>query len=245
MSQAPNPPPPPRFEFARDTFAFANELVCEYRFDTPDGRPRLTPRQPRPDYALRCFVVVRAARQFRYHAEFQPGQAPLPASEVHRRIREVIRRNPRIPCPPERRVQFPGFDGLRSFSVAWETGLKAMCGGAWRSYVLRSHWRMVLPILRGHQSRTAKRLTQELAAGRTPIVHLVRFPRLTINHGMLVFDTEGSGTGQVFLAYDPNDPAQPARLTYSPATRTFSLPANWYWEGGKLDIIEIYRNWWF
>ena len=28
------------------------------------------PREPKPDYAHRCFVLARAARQFLYHARF-------------------------------------------------------------------------------------------------------------------------------------------------------------------------------
>jgi hypothetical protein len=238
-------PPLHCFQFERDTFAFANELVCEYRFDAPDGRPKLTARVPRPDYTLRCFVLVRAARQFLYHAEFQPGLPLLPEAECRRRVRQVISRNPRVPCAPERRVRFPGCEGLRALSRIGEQLLKAECGGAWRSYVLRSHWRMVFPLSRRQQERTAERLQARLAAGFPPIVHLVRFPQLTINHGMLVFAAELSGRQTIFQAYDPNDPACPARLAYDADARTFSLPANRYWAGGNLDIIEIYRSWWF
>jgi hypothetical protein len=245
MLQAPIPFSPRRFEFARDTFAFANELVCEYVFDAAGGRPRMVGRQPRPDFALRCFVLARAARQFFYHAEFLPGQTPVAEAQYGRCIREVMRRNPRVPCAPAQRVRFPGYDSLREFSGAWERLLKATCGGAWRSYVLRSHWRMVFPISRRHQARTAATLREKLAIGAPPIVHLVRFPQLTINHGMVVFDAEPAGQAIQFLAYDPNDPSQPARLTYTPATRGFSLPANRYWPGGNLKVIEVYRAWWF
>jgi hypothetical protein len=245
MPQGPIMPLPRRFRFERDTFAFANELVCEYRFDSPDGRPKLTARVPRPAYTLRCFVLARAARQFLYHAEFQPDLPSLPEAECRRRVRQVIFRNPRVPCAPERRVRFPGCDGLRAFSRIGEKLLKDECGGAWRSYVLRSHWRMVFPLSRRHQARTAGRLQARLAVGFPPIVHLVRFPQLTINHGMLLFDADQQGQRTVFRAYDPNDPARPALLAYDQATRRFSLPANRYWAGGNLDVIEIYRTWWF
>ena len=130
MPQALNIPSPRRFEFERDTFAFPNELVCEYVFDPAGGRPKMVAKEPRPEYALRCFPLVRAARQFFYHAEFQPQQAPLGEAECRRRIREVISRNPRVPCSPETRVGFPGFAGLRTFSAAGEQLLKAECGGA-------------------------------------------------------------------------------------------------------------------
>ena len=246
MPQAPTTPLPcRRFEFERDTFAFANELVCEYVFDPASGRPTMIPKQPRPDYALRCFVLARAARQFLYHAEFQPDQSPLAEPEIRRRVRTVIARNPRVPCALAKRVGFPGYAGLRAFSQAWEKLLKAECGGAWRSYVLRSHWRMVFPISRAQQQRTCLQLAEQLARGTPPIVHLVRFPQLTINHGMTLFGVEQRAGATCFQAYDPNVPAEPAKLTFDHAARSFTLPANRYWPGGKLDIIEIYRSWWF
>ena len=46
-----------------------------------------------------------------------------------------------------------------------------------------------------------------------------------------------------FQGYDPNIPAHPVELTYRHADRTFYFPSNHYWAGGKLQVIEIYRNW--
>jgi hypothetical protein len=65
-----------------------------------------------------------------------------------------------------------------------------------------------------------------------------------MNHGMVLFDADETETGVVFQAYDPNDPVKPSVITFDAATRTVSLPANRYWIGGKLDVIEIYRHWW-
>lgn len=234
-----------RFEFERDTFDFANELVCEYVFDPAEPRPRMVAKSPRPAYVLRCFVLARAVRQFFYHARFEPGAPPLAEADYRRRIRAILRRNPRVRSPEERRVTFPGYEGLRSFSRTWETLLKRTCGGAWRSYVLRSHWRMVFPISRRHQERTRTSLLARLKAGHPPIVHVVRFPQLTINHGLTLFAAEADAAGTRFLAYDPNDPSAPVQLTFDPGARTFLLPANRYWAGGPLDVIEIYRSWWF
>jgi hypothetical protein len=246
MPQAPTHPPAcRRFEFERDTFAFANELVCEYVFDPAGGRGRMVLRRPRPNYTLRCFVLVRAARRFLYHAEFHPEVAPAGEREYRHAIREVVRRSPREPSAAGRRVVFPGHASLRAFSGDHEALLKAECGGAWRSYVLRSHWRMVFPITRRHQQETALRLVTSLEQGVPPVVHLVRFPQLTINHGMLVYGVEPGPRGMRFRAYDPNDPAGPTTLTFDEGTRTFTLPANRYWSGGRLDVIEICRNWWF
>ena len=235
---------PPRFVFERDTFAFSNELVWEYQFPGPDTPPVIRRRVPPPTYALRCFVLVRAARQFLYHAHFQPHLPMLDEPGYRRCIRRVLRRNPRTPCLPEQRVAFPGYDGLRAFSRDWALTLKALCGGAWRSYVLRSHWRMVFPISRRHQARTAARLTAQVAAGRSAVVHLVRFPQLTINHGILVSDSIDQPQRIEFRAYDPNAPAAPVVLTYDRDARQFRFSPNVYWPGGPLDVIEIFSHWW-
>jgi len=236
---------PGGFVFDRDSFAFANELHWEYCFNTATGRTTIRKRDPKPDYALRCFVLIRAARQFLYHARFEEQPAGDASEQTwRRRIKEVVSRNPRVRCRPGDEVEFPGYANLRQFSRAHERLLKAECGGAWRSYVLRSHWRMIFPISRTHQARTAEQLLTAIRRGGSPIVHLVRFPKLTINHGMLLFEAMETASGAVFLAYDPNDPEKPSEITFDAATNVFSLPANRYWIGGRLDVIEIYRRWW-
>ena len=233
-----------RFEFERDSFAYPNELVWEYQFTNGAGRMTMRPRLPRPAYTHRCFVLTAAARRFQFHAGFDPDQPRLADEAYRQRVRAVLGRSPRRVSPPEQRIRFPGYTGLRQFSAAQERLLKAKCGGAWRSYVLRSHWRMVFSISRAHQQRTAGQLGDTIQRLGSAVVHLVRFPKLTINHGMILFAAEPGAGGWRFGAYDPNDPRRPAELTYHAATRTFELPANAYWPGGALDVIEIYRNWW-
>ena len=234
---------PRRFEFARDNFAFANELLWEYQFGAAAGKTTFYQRKPKPDYALRCFVLTRAARQFLYHARFDAGQKIAGDKIYSGLIQKIISRNPRTPCEPENQIVIPGFAGLREFSAAREKLLKAECGGAWRSYVLRSHWRMLFPISRGHQKLTAENLAAEIKKNFSPIIHLVKFPALTINHGMILFDAvEGENEIQ-FFAYDPNLPAKPARLIFNREKKTFFLPPNTYWPGGELNVIEIFRSW--
>ncbi|HEX7788086.1 MAG TPA: hypothetical protein VF653_17845 [Methylomirabilota bacterium] len=231
------------FQLERDAFAFPNELVWEYHFDPARAATVFRRRVPPPDYVHRCFPLVRAARQFLYHARFQPD-APRASDAVYRRlIRSVLDRDPRRPPSVDGRVVVPGFAGLRELSRERPALLKQECGGAWRSYVMRSHWHIVVPVSRRHQERTAVRLLEEVEAGRAPIVHLLRFPSLAINHGMVVFDGTRTDDGACFLTYDPNDPDRPARLTYDRDRRTFSLPANRYWRGGDLNLFEIFRRW--
>ncbi|HPA20483.1 MAG TPA: hypothetical protein PLU30_22220 [Verrucomicrobiae bacterium] len=244
----PAPPPtdadhPGGFLFERDTFYFPNELVWEYRFETAAGPPVVRRRIPPPTYSHHCFVLVRSARQFLYHASFEPSEPPVDPASYRERIRNVVSRNPRVPAKPGQRIPFPGFRGLREFSQQHERLLKCCCGGAWQSYVLRSHWRMVLPISRNHQKRTAAQLTHKIQSGIAPIVHLVRFPQLTINHGMILFSVTGEPDHLKFAAYDPNVPERPSQLTYDARSASFSMPRNSYWKGGSLDAIEIYHGW--
>lgn len=244
MPPAPDSVVPRRFVFERDTLAFPNELVWEYRFGA-DGAWQVRRREPPPDYAHRCFVLARAVRQFLYHARFDATAPRLDEPGYRARVRAVLRRAPWRPATPQTQIVIPGYPGLRDFSRDWEPLLKAECGGAWRSYLLRSHWRMVLPISRRHQAATARRLRQRLGAGLVPVVHLVCFPRLTINHGMVLFAERAAAGAIEFRAYDPNRPEAPETLIYEPARRTFRLPPTRYWPGGDLNVIEIYRSRWF
>jgi hypothetical protein len=233
----------PPFQFERDTFAFANELVWEYRFNPQTGAMSISRNRPRPTYVHRCFVLVRSCRQFLYHCQFDAGLPALDAPAYRGIIRKVVARSPRRPSPDTERIVVPGFDGLRRFSQAHETLLKAECGGAWESYVLRSHWRMTFPITRQHQERMARQLVAAFAEKPAPIVHLVRFPQLTINHGVVLFGFIETNDAIRFQAYDPNVPDHPAELTYNRVERTFYFPRNHYWPGGKLNVIEVYCGW--
>ncbi len=231
------------FRFERDTFAFAHELVWQYRFDPVTGAMTTFRTAPPPSYYHRCFVMVRTVRQFFYHARFEPGRPALETALYCPLIRQVVSRNPRQgSAAPEQRVVLPGYDGLRSFSQAHEPLLKDQCGAAWQSYFLRSHWRMVFPVWARHQEQTARRLARSLRQGRVVIVHLFRFPRITINHGLLLYALAESEREIQFAAYDPNIPAHPVQLTYDRARRAFCFPPACYWAGGTVSVIEIFRG---
>jgi hypothetical protein len=234
---------PRRFDFARDSFAFANELLWEYELDAAAGKMIFRRREPKPGYAHRCFVLTRAARQFLYHSRFDAEQKIAGDDIYQKLIRKILSRCPRTPDEIEGQIAVPGFASLREFSGARENLLKAECGGAWHSYVLRSHWRMIFPISRKHQNMTAENLAAKIKRNFSPIVHLVKFPSLTINHGMILFEAAESGNEIRFFAYDPNLPERPEQLIFNRAAKTFFLPSNSYWPGGGLNVIEIFRNW--
>ena len=231
-----------RFVFDRDTLAFANQLVWEYRFDER-GRWISQPREPKPDYTHHCFVVARSAKQFFAHARFDPGR-PVADPETYRRlVRQVVSIRPSRELPDGEQIVIPGYANLREFSRAHEELLKAECGGAWHSYFQHGHWRMIWPFTRRHQAKMAVELAGDLKQNRPPLVHVVRFPALTINHALLLYDCAESEGEIRFAAYDPNAPEKPVTLAYDRATRTFSLPTNSYFLGGRVDVYEIYRNW--
>jgi hypothetical protein len=232
-----------RFCFERDTFAFAHELVWKYHFDPATGAMTTYKADPPPTYYHRCFVLVRATRLFFDYARFAP-ELPLADVETCRAlIRKIIARNPRRQCPDANRIVIPGFDGLRSFSRAHEALLKAECGAAWESYFLRSHWRMIFRVSGRFQEKMAEKLKRSLQKRGVSLVHLFRFPRITINHGMVLFGFAESDEKIEFEAYDPNIPEHPVTLVYEKNRRVFTFAPNIYWGGGRLSVMEIYGDW--
>jgi hypothetical protein len=241
-SFATSEPPVRGFSFEKDTFTFANELIWQYHIDPVTRTTRFERNDPPPTYSHRCFVVVRSARQFFYHARFEPALPAVEASAYRQLIREVVSRPPRRRCSEQDRIVFTGYDCLRAFSKAHEPLLKAECGGPWQSYFLRSHWRMIFPVRRWHQARIAKRLCKRVREGRAPAAHLFRFPRISINHGIMLYALAETERDFQFEAYDPNLPGHPVKLHYDRASRTFSFPPTIYWAGGPVNVIEIFRG---
>ncbi len=228
------------FRFEQDTMAYANELVWEYIIDPASGKATAHRREPKPEYALHCFVLARSVRQFIDHACFDPALPKVDQVTYRQLIRQVVRRNPRKISEESERVVIPGYASLREFSQSHESMLKVECGGAWQSYFQRGNWRMIFPFPRRHQRQTAERLRNALKQNRFPIIHLVRFPALTINHAMLVFDCSDEAGQFRFATYDPNDPAAPAVLHFDRDSQSFSLLRNKYFAGGRVNVYEIY-----
>lgn len=240
---SPGPPvaaPPPRpFSFAHDTFAYVNELVWSYHFDA-DGRLIDVARETPTEFGQRCAVMVRAARQFLVHARFEPDAPRIDRQGYADLVARVLARNPRRKLPDAEPVVIPGYAGLRELSEDHEDLLKRAIGGPWRSYVQKGNWRMIYPFLRFQQQRTADDLVDDLRRGEPAIVHVVRFPKITINHTVLVFDAEETREEIRFAFYDPNDAREPLMLRYDRALRTFYYPATPYFGGGPVRVYEIY-----
>ena len=185
------------FDFQTDSFSYANDLVWDYHFDA-NGKWVHQRHEPTPDYTHHCFVVARSARQFFENARFDATK-PVATVETYRRlIRHVVSVDPSRPLPESKKIVIPGYANLREFSAGQEQPLKEECGGAWQSYVQRGHWRMVFPFSRTHQDHTAEELVADLKQNRPPVVHVVRFPQLTINHAVLLFDAKRAPTRKSF-----------------------------------------------
>lgn len=244
VPQASAPVPQP-FRFPQDAFAFSNQTFWVYRVDPDTGRMTHQDRQPPPDFAHRCFVVVQAAKKFHLHARFDPD-APQPSPAAARDLAQaVLRRSDHQPSHPDQRVVIPGYTDVSAFSEAHEEALKETLGGAWQSYAQRGHWRMILPFSRRSQSRFAEKLLAKVIAGQPAVVHIVRFPALTINHAVLAFDAVASDTEIRFFTYDPNNAAHPVTLTFHRASSRFEFPPTPYFAGGRVDAYEVYRSFWY
>ena len=230
------------FDFQTDSFAYANELVWEYHFDD-NGKWVHHRREPPADYTRHCFVVARSARQFFENARFDAAKPVVTDAEYRKLVHRVVSVDPSHPLPEEKKILIPGYANLRDFSTAHEALLRSECGGWWQSYFQRGNWRMILPFSRANQEQTAERLVTDLKNNRPPVVHVVRFPQLSINHAVLLFGAKETGTNIVFSVYDPNKPEAPKTLTYDRATRTFNFPGNDYWPGGRVDVYEVYWKW--
>jgi hypothetical protein len=234
--------PPVNFNFSRDSFAFANDLVWSYSFDA-QGRWTAHARDPKPDYSLHCFVLARSSEQFFKFARFDPQQPIADDATYRRLVKKVVSISPRKHLPPSEKIVVPGYADLKEFSTAYEKLLKEECGGVLQSYFQRGNWRMVFPFSRHEQEKMAKQLLASVRQDGIAVVHVLRFPSLSINHALLLFGATESNKEIAFSAYDPNNPAQPVALTFYRTNRSFVLPVTHYYPGGRVDVYQVYHRW--
>jgi hypothetical protein len=236
----PNEVAPRGFDFARDTFAYTNDLYWSYEPRPGDAVTRVS-RAP-VEFGQRCISIVRAARQFFHAARFSADAPALSEEEYRERVRAVLGSDPRIEGSAETPTVIPGYPDLRSFSRAHERLLKQELGGRISSYLQRGNWRMILPFTRWHERSTAEALLDHLARGGLPLVRVVNFPVIDINHALLVFDAEPRPGEIRFLAYDPNDVERPVALVFDRASARFRFPRTAYFAGGPVNVYEIFTG---
>lgn len=237
-----------RFQFERDTFAFANETVFEYQDGHPHLRGPATNTTPQKRYASRCFVMTRAVLQFHKFARFDSRGAPLDDQALAERIRAVTRQEAwEEAWPANRRIVFPGYANLRAMSQARGRVLQDNIGLGWPTYFRLGNFRMVHEHSRGYQEQTHAHLEAALARGELFVVYLSTFPSLTINHAVLVYarrtaSPRGAGAKRIdrYAVYDPNHPKRPRELTWAPGDRAFAYQKDWDFVGGFVEVYQIY-----
>ncbi len=237
---APRPSGVRLFEFERDTFAYANETKWRYEVDETTQRQIMAWRNPIPEYTLRCFVMVRAVKQFFLHAQFKGDRHGGNEDLLRNRIAEVMRRSPRVPAISDHPVILTGPSSLRDLSREHEKLLKVTCGGVWQSYFQRGNWRMVLPVWPSQQERIARQAQASILSGTPAAVHIYRFPEVAINHGLLFYEAAEGEREIRFNAYDPNTPEHPLTVTFDKSARQFAVPPTHYFKGGKVNAYCIY-----
>lgn len=232
------------FRFDRDTFAFANETVFEYRDGLAHLREPSAAANRRRPYTSRCFVMSRAAMQFRKFARFAPRSAPLNDPALAERIRTVTRRSPwREALPADQRIVVPGYRNLRALSKARGRVLQENIGIGWTTYLRFGSIRMLSEFSRKYQEQTHANLDATLGRDGLFVAHLSTFPNLNINHAVLVYARKPASRRasiERYAVYDPNHPDAPRELSWSPANRAFAYQKDWDFVGGFVRVYQVY-----
>ena len=227
------------FRFPQDTFSFSNQLYFDYQ-TTQKGEVRANRRanEKIPDYSRHCFVLIRSALQFQRFAEFRPDLPALTENEYRSRVRELVR-IPAWSSGPAKKIQFPGYSDLYSFSGAHALMLQKALGVWWPSYWRVGNWRIVFPVPRSGQERLAHWLQNRLDAGRAEAVYITRMK--PINHCLIAYAYAKQPNGDLlFFVYDVNQPAKQVHLRYQTANRSFYYDRTPYYPGGLISVMKLY-----
>jgi hypothetical protein len=227
------------FHFPQDTFSFSNQLYFDYQTTASgDIQIRQRPDGKIPDYSRHCFVLVRSILQFRRFAEFRPDLPKLSEEEYRARVKELSR----IPVwsnGPKKKIEFPGYPDLYTFSTANSLLLQKTMGIWWPSYWRIGNWRIVFPVPRSGQERMARRLQQRLDAGEVEPVFITRMR--PINHCLIAYRYLKESNGDLlFFVVDVNQPGKVVHLRYQAADRSFYFDRNWYYRGGLVNVLRLY-----
>ena len=232
------------FRFDRDTFAFQNATVLKYKNGVPFLRARSTSDDLANKYTRRCFVMSRTAMQFRKFARFDPRGAPLNDLELAARIRAVAHRAPWDESLPEnQRIVFPGYANLRQMSKARAHVFQENLGSGFITYFRPSNFRMFFQHSRKYQDTTHANLEAALSRGGLFVGFLSTYPKLSINHAVLVYARNKSVPRdelEHYLAYDPNHAEAPRELTWSPRERAFAYQKDIDFIGGFVRVYQSY-----
>jgi hypothetical protein len=234
-----------RFDFERDSLAFSNKLYWRYDFSQPGAVAVAPETGTPPEGGHRCASMARAVRQFFDAASFDPGAPRVSDAEYRERVREVLETNPRQAGPRSARIVIPGYSGLRSFSREHEAIIDPELGGAAASYLQRGNWRMIFPFAPRQNRAGVEGWVEDLARGRLPVLRVVNFPTIDVNHTLVLFAAEPSPLEVRFFAYDPNEASTPLSFVFRRADASFHYPRTSYARGGTVQVYEVYDGFFF
>lgn len=230
-ASAPSSVGAPGFDFARDTFAFPNEIRARHP-DTPGL------------YANYCFVLARAVRQFFLFARFEPAQGRLDEAGYVERVRRVVAEAPWHPARPlDDRVVIPGYASLREFSAAEEAAVKRGLGGRFLTLVHPTNWRVTFPVSRAHQEGVAVEIVDDLDQGQLVQLLVTNWPTPELNHTVVAFAYRPTEMGLELTVWDPNDPAVPGLITFERAARRFVATHVYDTQPGPIRVFRMYYSW--
>ena len=124
--------------------------------------------------------------------------------------------------------------------------VRANIGLGWPTYFRFGNFRMLFVHDSSYHKETHTNLNTALARGELFVGFLTTYPRLSINHAVLVYKREpASQNGGIdrYLAYDPNHPESPRELTWSSRDRAFAYQKDWDFVGGFVRVYQIYGKW--
>jgi hypothetical protein len=231
------------FDFQRDTFSYANELV----FDCQDGvhTANTNSSSHEHSYTRRCFIMAAGVIQFWKHARFDPQAPTVSKTELARRVRQVRDLAAWWPSePPGKRVLFPGFTSLHDLSVREGRLLRANMGAGWTTYFHLRKFPMPFEPSPEYEANLCGDLQRWLQQGHPMVLWLYNFPNVNINHAVTVFEeTERPRHDQIaFHVYDPNYTDAPRTLIYDTVTRAFSYAKTFYFPGGRVHARPMYTS---
>ncbi len=188
--------------------------------------------------------MTRTVMQFRKFARFDPAGMPLDDNQLGARIRAVSRHFAwQEPLPENERIVFPGYANLRQMSKACAEVFKENIGSGFITYFRPSNGRMFFQHSRKYQDRTHANLDAALSRGDLFVGYLSTYPKLSINHALLVYAREKLRPGdelEHYLVYDPNHAEAPRQLTWSPRERAFSYQKDIDFIGGFVRVYRAY-----
>ena len=238
--EAPASMAPQPFNYATDTFSFANETVWNY----VDGSVKTeSAGAKKREYTRHCFVLTRAAVQFWKFARFDATAKPLPADQLTARIREITGRSTWLPALSDAdRVVIPGYANLRQASTALPAIFQANIGLGWPVYVRPGNAPIAVPASHSTESRLNEEIFADIQKNNPSIVWLYLFPSLKINHVVVIFAGHHTGDLYRYQVYDPNYSDAPKQLEFNETTKTFSYQPTFYFKGGPVTARAIFRG---